>query len=807
MVLHIAAVCASAADQPDVISVSRVFSPYVRSEQWGQIAARLRNPTDRAVQVRFIYDGFPGEKIDYTRTVNLPGMTQRTVRLGQRVGPIEIEKNRSLTKKILPYEPAFRLEDAQTNKILDSDFTLVSPLSPAQCCLAYVDPEDPKGQDHSYLGKIPDKPFGDVALVSSRQQYLPDTWYGYSLLKMLVLSSAEPAGLSDSQIDAVLDWVGRGGVLLVTAHSAADRTLAGKMAEAAGVVVSGAHQEYRLDASAVNGGGRFEADLKTLMIMAHLCPTEADVLWEANGLPLLTTRRHGAGAVLVLAVPVGALATNQTGPLWQTIARQTDRVQPISPDAFPAAAESMLTQIAGRRSPDRRTPACIIGAQAALFLLLGLFLHLRRRGELVWVAMIPLGLLGGVGLLIWGMTFRDEPRVSFLSLATARPDGRTHVQQLSTYYTPETENIDFSSGSPLGTIHPLASDTASVMETVEVAGKRTMVLEGVMVIANSSRTAYAEAPVNLPGRLVAEVRLGPKGLEGAITNNTGEDVFDAIVVTGGEAYAVGLLPAGRTTTIVVHDPPLPKNTYIEKNFRDGKDLLRNDLIAALVSPPSASRRYLSDPTPMLLGWSRKPLLDPLGKAGQQAESNGLTLLTSPLPLLKSPSGTKVVVPGGLLKLDIGGHPPVWVPKDRRFNESTLTGEVELSFAPPSGAGEITDASAVMRITMRAPNCRMSVFGFVGREGHPGAPGVKTLIKTVDRPVGTYKITVDSLAPVADSPATRLSSSKSGRQDRTGRYKITIAVDPLEATESVMQESISTLWKIESLNLTLEGMSK
>ncbi len=189
---------------------------------------------------------------------------------------------------------------------------------------------------------------------------------------------------------------------------------------------------------------------------------------------------------------------------------------------------------------------------------------------------------------------------------------------------------------------------------------------------------------------------------------------------------------------------------------------------------------------MLLGWSRRPLLDPLGEASQQAESNGLTLLTSPLPLLKSPSGTKVVVPGGLLKLDIGGHPPVWDAKKHQFIESTLSGKVELSFAPPSGAGEITDASAVMRITMRAPNCRMSVFGFVGREG---SVPEETLIETVDRPVGTYEIAVDSLAPVA------------------GRYKITIKIGPVESSKPGANERISTLWKIESLNLTLEGMSR
>ncbi|MDY7009968.1 MAG: hypothetical protein SVV80_04365 [Planctomycetota bacterium] len=786
-VLHIAAMCALAADQPEVTTVSRAFAPYVKSGYWGQVTASLHNPTNETVPVRFVYfaeDPSRG-RIRYTQTVNLPGRTYRNIWLGQRIG--KMKKKRSQAEKIVHQEQAFRLENARTNEILDSDFILVSPLSPTQRCLAYVDPEDQPGQDHSYLSKIPGELLGEVALVISRQKQLPDRWYGYSLLKMFIISSANPAELSDSQIGALLDWVGHGGVLLVTAHSVADRTLTGRMAEAAGVVVSGTHQEYRLEASGTGDGDKFQTDLKTPITMAHLCPTDAKVLWQANGMPLLTLRRHGAGVVFTLAVPIGALTTKQTGPLWQTISGRMGRVQPVLPDAFAASAESEFARIAGRESRDRRTPACIIGIQAGLFLLLGVFLWLRRRGELGWVVMIPLGMLCGVGLLIWGMTFRDEPRVSFLAMVSARSDGRGHVQQLSTYYTPEKDQIDFSSGSPLGTIRPMASTSASLMESVEIAGKRTMVLEGVQIMGNSSRSAYAEAPVDLPGRMVAEVRLGPKGLEGTITNNTGEDIFDAVLVTGGASYAVGRLPAGSTTAVVVNDPPLPKDSYTGMNVRSKTDRLRNDLISALVSPPSGSQRYLSAPTPMMLGWFRRPLLNPLGESRrQQAEPNGLTLLTCPMPLLKSPSGTKVVVPGGLLKLHIGGRPPVWVPKENRFNTSTLPGEVELDFVPPEGTGEIIDARAVMRLAMRAPNCRISIFGFVGPEGQVPE---KTLIKTVDRPVGAYKITVDSLMPVE------------------GRYKITIKIGPVETSKTGAQERISTFWKIESLNLTLEGMSK
>jgi hypothetical protein len=789
-VLLIATVSALAGDEPKVVSVSGAFSPYVRSERWGQVTAKLDNPTEQAMQVKFIFfaeDPASGQ-IHYTRRVNLPPRTRRTVRLGHRVGPIK--PKRSSSKKLLHnnIQQKFRLENAATNKILDSNLILVRPLGPKQYCLAYVDPEALPGQDHSYLAKIPDSPFGQVSLASSSQRLLPDRWYGYSLLETLLISSSEPAELLDSQIDAVLDWVGRGGVLLVTAHSAAERTLSGRLAEAAGVVVAGTHQEYRLEARSTEGKERFDIDLATPMIMAQLCPMSGtEVLWETNGMPFLTARRFGSGTIFMLSVPIGALTTDRSRALWQTINRQAKRTTPISVDAFAEAAKDKLSQIAGRRSPDRRAPVYIVGVLAVLFGLMGLFLRFIRRGELTWLVMIPIGLLGTAGMLVWGMTLRDEPRLSFLAMASSRPDGTAHIQQLSTYYSPETEDVAFSSGSPLGTIRPSASASISVMQSTEISAERTMALEDVRVIANSSRTAYAESPIIMPVRLVTKLSLGPKGLTGTITNNTGADVFDAVVIASGRAYSVGDLPAGRTTEVVINDPPLPKDTYTEKTVRSDKDLLRNDLISAMISPASGQNRRLSNPSPMLLGWSRQRLLDPLDKTlTEKIESNGLTLLTSPLAMLKSLSGTKVVVPGGLLKLHIGGRPPVWVPKDRRFNESNLSGAVVLNFAPPAAAAELTDARATLQITMRAPNCRIRFFAVTGAEDK--AEG-QTLIRTIDRPVGTYKISVENLRRIE------------------GAYKITIKVDPVTTDKQNKRERISTLWKIESLNLTLEGVSK
>ncbi len=795
---HIATACALAAsDGPEVGVVSGAFSPYVRAGLWGRVRADLINPTDRARRVRFVY---PTEEVDrgqvrYTRTVQMPPHTRRTIRLGRRAAAVTKDKRSARKRGPATAEQAFSLEDAITDIAIYHNTLMVIPLESMQACLAYVDTEDPPGQSHSFLGKIPDDPLGRVVLASSRQRRLPNCWYGFSLLRILLISAAEPSELLDSQVRAVLDWVGNGGVLVITSHSAVARTISGRLAEAAGVTVAGTHEEYRLEAVEKNGNGRFRTDLQIPMLMAQLCPLVrpdgsrrdgAEVLWEANGLPLLTLRRWGGGAIFVLAAPVGALQAEQARPLWKTIGMQMRLVSPVAGEEFVASAEENLPEIAGMRGPDRLAPTYIIAGQAALFLLAGLFLYLKRRGELAWVVLVPVGLLAAGGMLAYSRVARAHkaPRLSFLALAEVRPDGSTQVRQLSTYYAPDTEEIHFSSGSIPGTVHSTGSASTAVMQSTNISSDADMRVEGVRVVANSSRTAYAEAPVDLPGRLIARTHLGPKGLEGTITNDTGADIFDAVIIAGGLVYAVGDLPAGQAAAIAVNDPPLPDDTYIGIDVRDKIDLLRNKLLAAITYRPSkdSNRRHL--PVPMLLGWTHSRMLDPL--SGKDAESNGLTLITLPLALHKTPAKTKIVVPSGLLDLEIGKiGPPVWSIKKQEFNEMSLPAGVVFDFAPPQNAAGITGARAVLRIRLDATNWRMRIFGWTGPEGESAR---ERLIKTINRPAGAYEVAVKDLQP---------------SEDARGKYRIIVRIDRLGSGKSEKR----TIWKIDSANLTLEGTSK
>lgn len=765
--------------------VTNAFRPLVRSNEWNEVFAWLSNPTEKTIRLKFVY---PTEyrtsgTIHFTRTVTLPPETARIIRLGQIS---YVRKRRNETTEGI--EQPFYIVDASTGKMLIKSYLLVYPLSSHQSAIGYIDTESPPGQNHTYLKDLPEEIFGKVKLANCVQQLLPERWYGYSALRTLIISAVKPQELLDSQVQAILDWVRRGGSVIITSHSAAASTISGRLSEAAGVSVIGLHEEYYLDASSTEGNEHFRKEMITPMKMVQLYPWGAKVLWQANGLPLLTMRRYGAGTIFVLAVPIGALSGKQDQAMWKTLAKQAKLILPVQGKDFLKTAKEQLPRISGRYSPSRTTPLLLVSSQIVLFFLVGIVLLLKHRGEIAYAMLIPLSLLLAVGVFLYARTLRDAPRLSFIALATmGQQDDEAHLQQFTTYYTPETERVSISSRSASGTILPVLSTTAKIMQAAEISCNQAMKVENVRIVANSFRTFHTELPVRLPGRLMVKLHLGAEGMEGTITNQTGHDLFDALIIAGGRSYAIGDLPAGKSTRIIAGDPPLEKHTFTGRAVRTKTDLLRNALLDAMVYRPAAGRRYLKNP--FLLCWSQDILMNPLDEEHREkVGSKGFSLLIRAVKLGKSPSGTKVLVPNGLLRLKIRSlGVPIWDPVKMEFIESSRKGGVLLDFGPPEGIGTLIQPRATLRIAIRAANFRARISGLASLE--KGAEGKKVMIKTIDRPIGEYKITVGRLERFAD--------------ERTGRYKLIVEVFPIKGSKSTP----SRRWKIDSLNLTLEGISR
>ena len=763
--------------------VSPPFRPYVLSDRWCEIRANLSNLTDKTMRIKFVFptESRPFGRLHFTRSLVLPPKTARTITLAQLN---HFSKSKTNSRKTLrSVEQPYYIVDALTGKILLQSFMLHYPAPPHHNVIGYIDTEFPAGQTYTYLKDLPESVFSKVQLTNCTQQLLPDRWYGYSSLRLLIISAVRPEEMLDSQVEAILDWVRQGGAVVITSHSDAASTISGRIAQAAGVNVIDLHEEYYLDARSADGEKHFHIKIVPPMNMIHLCPWGAKVLWWANDLPLLTMRRYGAGIIFILAVPVGALSNKSAQPIWQTMANQIKLSIPLCEKEFFKSARETLPKISGRYSPGRTVPLLLIISQIILFVAVGIVLLIKHRGELSYAILIPASLLLSAGIFLYAKTLHEEPRLSFLTFVITDNDGKGHLRQLATYYSPETKTISISSGSTSGTIRPILSPSTSLMETTKISCDKAMQVEDIRIVRNSFRTFYTQSPITLPGKVQTMLRFGPKGLAGTITNQTGFDLFDALIVTGGKCYSIGDLPAGKTSLITVSDPPLLKHTFTSRIVRSRMDRLRNKMLDDMVYHPDIGRKYLFH-KPFLVCWSHNILQNPLEEKDKKTASKGLSLLVMPIKIRPSLPGTKVVVPAGLLHLTIRSlNTPLWNPLRREFIGSSRQASFLLDFAPPKQAGELLQPRAILNITIQAANFHLRISGL----SHNGTKVKKIAVKTIHRPMGKYKIVIDHLERFKDK--------------QTDRYKLLLEILPI-GKESAMKR-----WNIDSLIMTLEGISK
>jgi len=213
------------------------------------------------------------------------------------------------------------------------------------------------------------------------------------------------------------------------------------------------------------------------------------------------------------------------------------------------------------------------------------------------------------------------------------------------------------------------------------------------------------------------------------------------------------------------------------------DQLRNKMLNDMVYHPDIGRKYLFH-KPFLLCWSHNILQDPLEEQDKKTSSKGLSLLMMPIKIHPPLHGTKVIIPAGLLHLTIRSlGTPLWNPLTREFIGSSRRASFLLDFASPEETGTLLQPRAILKIAIQAVNFRLRISGL----SHNGTKAKKITIKTIHRPMGKCRIVIDNLERFKD--------------EQTNSYKLLLEILPIG------KESATKRWNIDSLIMTLEGISK
>jgi len=784
--------------------VRGAFATFGLEGAWGKRAIVLMNRGEvpRRIKVVYLTDDLQRGLMRYTRTVKIPPWAQRWVPLACRTGRLDLlrEPKSDRPDAALFCEETYEVWDAEMGKQLGRQGYTVVKLSPNLTILAIVNRQSEDYDTSSYIKEMPGRPLGKIGLLrASVMQDLPDRWYGYSMVDILALGAMDRSRLCPSQLDAILNWVRRGGTLVLTGGKHMEDMLAGPLGEVAGVSAVGMHFTDRLDITP-----RLPTPaprLKLAVPIVELHCEEAEVLYEANGLPLLAHRRLGEGHVLTLATSLGALAPEELHGVWRRVAAVRRARPPLDGDAFVGPAKATLQSIAGRRGPKKATPLTILLALLVLTVVAGAVLRLKRRGELLWCALVPLGIVIAAVLHVYGQSRTTPQALSHIGLISGLGQERARVQQVFTYYSgPNERRLDFSAGSERGLITDLGAGAAGGIESGRMRTGAMLELPDKRVRPNSTSLFYIDAVEPAPG-VMSKLTFDDKGLSGTLGNRFGATVENAVLYVNRRTYRLGDLAPNQDTLVSVdwQEPPgivtfpsgediqrarkanRPQDTWAKGDFAGSlvtKDRRRNDLVRQL-----AARGANVGRGPVLIGYSPLSIVDPL--PGRRLVRQGWSVVVWPLEIVAPEPGSEVAIPSGLVDLDFGHvGMTTWNRQMEQFITAMYPSELLLLARPPRPIGGLKNVSATIRVALDAVNYRLIVSGV--KLGSDGRPASREQLDAFANPTGRIELQV----PNADRFA-----------HEDGRFVFSLKVEVLDKKLPPTERGS---WKFESVDVALKG---
>ncbi len=757
-----------------------LYAHFTRENVWMQPVFTIDNRGQSERHIKLAIEAQDGQMgtVSYTRTISIPPRCRRTSSLAYRPGTLTAMapvRSGGLEKT----EQIRAIWDAETGKMLDKMPQQIMKLPATTTTFAFLGDGPAEHDTYSYVKNLTAQ-LGQVQLNRVKIAELPDRWYGLSMVKMFVIGDADLTELRSSQLEAIIDWTLRGGTLVLSGSESLDEILSGRMGDLAGVSAGGLHYTDRLN---LTGGGLGSGDVRlvTAMPFCELDPLDADVLCQAGGLPFATHRQAGEGHVFTIAMPVGALAEQQLHNVWKRIRELSGLASAINSSDFFAPGQTALNEIGGKQGPTSALPVSILMGMMVLILVSGVVLRFRRRGELIWMALMPLVVVLSFGLYFYGRTLSDPERLSNIGLVTGFDGRRARVQQMFAYYSgPSDATLNVWPGNSPGVLTNIGGPGAGVGRSREIVSGQAVGAGTRDVRPNSINAFYVDTMANFAG-VDSQLTFDSAGLTGRITNLTDYPIDRAILYADGKAYPLGNLSAGGEVEVSLDaDDILPAGEFTSSVTPDDRF---NALLGAMRGGDSLGKLpkavAVSPTAPMLIGYIPSSPIDPLD--GRQLHRQGESVLVWPLNLSAPQSGTEISIPPGLLtdrfKM-LAGSP---IHKGGVFIPSNGASTTMITVQPPRSAAQLDDVTVTISLTLSATGYRMIVQGL--QLNALGRVIDATDIATSENPDGSFKIEI----PNADRFAVN-----------DGRLVFALKV------ENLTPESRAIEWGVTNLAVSLKG---
>lgn len=537
--------------------------------------------------------------------------------------------------------------------------------------------------------RLPSGP--SVVTVPLSLSELPERAEGLSSFDALILDDVAGADLGPAQREALREWVLRGGQVIVSGGSNAERSLAALPESLRPAAIGGTAS---VPAATLFGPdtGAAELPIATFLPLPD-ADGRAPYALPISGLgadqPLAIEQSYGRGAVSLIALPLAhpaVLSWAELPRFWDDLIHAPNTL----PSGFAPDGMSLDTFVDGNLAGTLTglpalafPPLLTLGILLALYIVLvgpGTYLVLRRldRQSLGWVV-VPLLTLGFAGVT-YGLGHAQRGGDVLVNQVTlVEPlggDGQAaRIRSFAGIFSPANTDyrlsLNTSPDAPQPLLRPISVqgpwDTGSAaMGGVFVQEAPAGAQVRGFTVAQWSMRAVAADSISSYAGLSATITVAGESLRGEVINRSGRPIEDVALIQGDRVLRLGTLEPGerktgdlqrRANAAQQGGMPLSYMLYgeqIDMNSKSGGQPLPPELQlrVRLLDAIFAYGPIPQSSQPLLIAWSRDPSLQ-VQPDDLRAELQHMALITA-APRIVAAEGTVALERGWLMPRISGG---------------------------------------------------------------------------------------------------------------------------------------------------------
>ena len=501
-----------------------------------------------SVQSYYSYPGdYETQNTRYTKTISISAGDETSVEFGvDTLGSGKIKVDICGTDGKVVYS------EVDSLSIYSDDMTaVVAVLSDNQGSLSYIDDINIENASDDI----------DVKKLNVSKEEVPDSRIGLEAAEYMLIDDFDTAALSDSQYDAIKNWVYDGGILILSLGADGERVMGrfddGFLNWSIDGTDTGDITCYNTDGTEISALSDVEISRITVdggEIASDMCDG-ADIY----------SRNIGYGKIIVLpySLNVQIINTDVSKSITKAVlqfgyTKQVNHfVQRDYYDGNTYGIDSAIDQ----NKKDTPSPLVIMVILIVYIVICGPVMYIvlkkRRKQELIWLTVPACALLGTFAIYLVGLKYRVEKPID-LSFSATDISGDTKRDDIYSYVIGskagaydlkvknEYNNVEFENAYT--NIAYDRSSSSPVLEKSETADGVNVKYNSDIPFGNVCLTA-SEISENDIGHLDSSLKLYTDGFEGNITNNTSYDIKDFVVMSEGYFYCADMLAAGATVSI------------------------------------------------------------------------------------------------------------------------------------------------------------------------------------------------------------------------------------------------------------------